>query len=209
MNNTNRALNRTVLAIAGLVSLAIGASIVWMLVDPNARTIWRSTGGTVTSWADDVFGRPLWAGTTLSLAAVIALVVALVLVVLLIAFASRQGGGSTGTVLRARSDDGEISIDTAIPSALLAERLADVPGVATLTVSAYRVRRQSTLKLTVNCRRGAAPRTVVDAIDDAVVRLEGALGARPIVYAQLTGGFRSRIHSPIRVDTSTTTARSS
>ncbi|GAB3574691.1 hypothetical protein GCM10027406_05080 [Leifsonia lichenia] len=209
MNSTNRALNRALLAIVGLLSLAIGASIVWMLVDQSARTIWRDTGHTVTAWADDLFGRPLWEGTTFSLAAVIALVIALVLVVLLIAFAFRQGGGSTGTVLRARSDDGEVSIDTAIPAALLTERLAGVAGVAGLTVSAYRVRRQPTLKVTVNCRRGAAPRTVVDAIDDAVVRLGDALGARPIVYAQLTGGFRSRVRSPIRVDTSTTTARSS
>lgn len=209
MNNTNRALNRALLAIVGLLSLAFGASIVWMLVDRSARTIWRETGRTVTARADDLFGRPLWAGTTLSLVAVIALVIALALGMLLIAFAIRQGRGSTGTVLHARGDAGEVTIDTAIPAALLTERLAGVPGVASLTISAYRVRRQPTLKVTVNCRRGAAPRTVVDAVDDAVVRLGDALGARPIVYAQLTGGFRSRVRAPIRVDTSTTTARSS
>ncbi|WP_349865061.1 hypothetical protein [Leifsonia sp. WHRI 6310E] len=207
MNNTNRALNRALLAVVGLLSLAIAASLVWLLVIPGVGALWRTWSTAALAWTDDVFGRPLWTGTTLSLAAVIALAVAVVVIVLLLAFALRQGGGSTATVVRARGEDGEIEIDTAVPAKLLVERLRGVPGVAGVAVSAYRVRRKPALKVTVDCRRGASPRTIVDAIDDAVLRLGDALGTQPTVFAQLTGGFRARVRTPVRVDTSATAVR--
>ncbi|MFF2050564.1 hypothetical protein ACFVU2_03090 [Leifsonia sp. NPDC058194] len=204
MNSTNRALNRALLAVVGLLALAVAASLAWLLVTPNGAELWRTWSRTAVAWTDDVFGRPLWSGTTVSLAAVVALAAAVVAVVLLLAFALRQGGGSTATVVRARGDDGGIEIDTAVPARLLVERLRGVPGVASVAVSAYRVRRQPALKVTVDCRRGASPRTVVDAIDDAVLRLGQALGTRPTVFAQLTGGFRARVRTPVRVDTGAT-----
>lgn len=204
MNATNRALNRTLLAVVGLLLLGVAACLGWLLVAPGAGAVWRRWATAALAWTDDVFGRPLWTGTTVGLAAVVALAAAVVVVVLLLVFALRQGGGATATVLRTRGDDGGIEIDTAVPATLLAERLRGVPGVASVAVSAYRVRRQPALKLTVSCRRGASPRTIVDAIDEAVLRLGEALGSQPIVYAQLTGGFRARVRTPVRVDTAVT-----
>ncbi|WP_025156322.1 hypothetical protein [Leifsonia aquatica] len=208
MNSTNRALNRALLAVIGVILVALAAALAWLLVVPGAGSLWRTGATAVLAWTDEVFGRPLWSGTTVGPAAIVALAAAVLVVVLLLAFALRQGGGATATLVRARGDDGAIEIDTAVPARLLVDRLRAVPGVAHVTVSAYRVRRQPALKLTVDCRRGASPRTIVDAVDDAVLRLGEALGAEPPVFAQLTGGFRARVRTPVRVDTGATAVRS-
>ncbi|WP_158861901.1 hypothetical protein [Leifsonia sp. AG29] len=208
MNDTNRALNRTVIAVAGLIALAVGVAAALLLLVPGAARQWTRTARNLVAAADDAFARPLGPGTAVSATALAALTAALATAVLLLVFMLRQGGGATSTVLRMETADGEVQIDTAVPAALLSDALASVPGVAGIGVGAYRVRGERALKLTVRCRRGASPREVVDAIDDAVLRLHAALGATPPVFAQLVGGFRARLRSAVRVDTATA-ARSS
>ena len=209
MNSTNRALNRLLLAITGLASLLAAAAAVLLLAVPGAASVWSRTAGNAVTTADAAFGRPLWPGTTVSAAAAVSLLAALVFVVLLLAFILRQGHGGTSTVATVGTPDGAVEIDTAIPAALIADRLDSVPGVDGVTVSAYRVRGTPALKITVRCRRGASPRTVADALDDAVSRLHDALGTPLPVYAQLVGGFRARLRAPARVDSSTSAARPS
>lgn len=212
MNSTNRALNRGLLAVLGLASIAVAAVIGWTLVAPSAARAWLDAGRSARTRTDSVFGTQLWAGTTVSLAAVVAIagaVVLLVLLVLLIVFIVRQGHGAASTVLSARTGDGDLDVDVSVAAALIEQRLSTVPGVARVAVSAYCVRKVVALKIAVDCRRGAAPRTIVDAIDDTVRLLGEALGSQPTVYAQLTGGFRSRLRSAVRVDTTTRAVRPS
>lgn len=201
MNDTNRALNRAVVALVGVAALAGSAAAVLLLVAPSFGRQWTTLGRQALSTADDLFARPLWPGTTVSAAAVVLLALAVIGVVLLVTFILRRGHGGTSTVVQTRTDDGSVGIDTAVPAALIADRLGAVPGVAGVTVSAYRVRRTPALKVTVRCRRGASPRTITDALDDTVERLHAALGLPIPVFAQLVGGFRSRLRSPVRVDT--------
>lgn len=209
MNDTNRTLNRVLLAVVGLAALAASAAAMLLLTVPSAQHSWANAAhGTVTS-VDRAFGRPLWPGSTVSGAALIALGAAVVFALLLIAFALRQGHGTTSTVVTVRTDDGSAEIDAAVPAALLLDRLRDVAGVASVGVSAYRVRRTPALKVTVRCRRGASPRLIADALDDAVERLHAHLGAPIPVFAQLVGGFRARLRSAVRVDTSTSATRPS
>lgn len=209
MNDTNRVINRLLLAVTGLIALAVAALAVALLLVPDAGRIWRGVGRSATTTADAAFGQPLWPGTTISLAALVALVVAVLFVVLLIALILRAGHGSTSTVLTLQTPDGSVELDTAVPATLLSEQLKPVPGVAGVAVSAYRVRRTPALKVTVRCRRGASPREVTDAVDEAVTLLDAALGTTLPVFAQLVGGFRSRLQAATRVDTSTSAARPS
>lgn len=209
MNSTNRALNRGILVVLGLASIAVAAVIGWTLVAPSAARAWLDAGRSARTWTDSVFGTPLWAGTTVSAAAVVALAAAVVLLVLLVVFIVRQGHGAAATVFSARTGDGDLDVDVSVAAALIEQRLSTVPGVAKVAVSAYRVRRVVALKVAVDCRRGASPRTIVDAIDDTVRLLGEALGSQPTVYAQLTGGFRSRLRSAVRVDTTTRAVRPS
>lgn len=209
MNDTNRALNRVLLAVVGLAALAASASAVLLLTVPSAAHAWASAAHGSVASADRAFGSPLWRGSTVSGAALIALGAAVVFALLLIVFALRQGHGTTSTIATIRTDDGSAEIDTAVPAALLVDRLHGVAGVASVGVSAYRVHRTPALKVTVRCRRGASPRLIADALDDAVERLHAHLGTPIPVFAQLIGGFRARLRSAVRVDTSTSAARPS
>uniref|UniRef100_UPI0004686261 hypothetical protein n=1 Tax=Leifsonia aquatica TaxID=144185 RepID=UPI0004686261 len=177
MTSSNRALNRILLGTVGVIALVVAAAATALLVVPGfarARTRVAHSGlGT----ADDVFGQPLWDGTTVSAGALVSLAIALAFVVLLLVFILRQGHGATSTVIALEGEDGTIEMDASVPAALLEGFLAPVTGVAGVSVTAYRVRRQPMLKVTVRCRRGAAARTIADALDDAVVRTQEALGA--------------------------------
>ena len=209
MNDTNRALNRILLLIVGVAALAASAVAVLLLTVPSAGRSWAGTAHRVVTAADNAFGSPLWPGTTVSGAAVLAVAAAVVFALLLVVFILRQGHGATSTIATIHTDDGSAEIDTAVPAALLEDRLSRVTGVASVGVAAYRVRRTRALKVTVRCRRGASPRQIADALDDAVERLHAALGVPIPVFAQLVGGFRARLRSAVRVDTSTSAARPS
>ncbi|TDP98579.1 MULTISPECIES: hypothetical protein [unclassified Leifsonia] len=209
MNDTNRVINRLLLAVTGIALLAVAGLAVALIAVPDAGRLWRGIGRSATTAADGVFGVRLWPGTTLSLAALIALAVAALFVILLIVQVVRAGHGATSTVLTLSTPDGSVELDAAVPAALLTEQLKPVPGVAGVAVSAYRVRRTPALKVTVRCRRGASPREVADAVDEAVALLDSALGTTLPVFAQLVGGFRSRLQAATRVDTSTSAARPS
>lgn len=209
MNSSNRALNRILLGIVGVIALAVAAAATALLVVPGFAREWTRAASGALGTADAIFGRPLWPGTTVSAAALVGLAGALVFVVLLLVFILRQGHGGTATVIALQGENGTIEVDASVPAALLEAFLAPVPGVAGVSVTAYRIRRQPMLKVTVRCRRGAAARTIADALDEAVVRMQEAVGSPIPVFAQLVGGFRARLRSAVRVDTSTSTARSS
>ncbi|MEN0083175.1 MAG: hypothetical protein AAGC66_00270 [Leifsonia sp.] len=207
MNASNRALNRILLGLVGLIALAVTAAVVAMIVVPGFNRQWAGSARSVLATADDVFARPLWSGTRISVAALVALGAALVFVLLLAVFVLRHGRGGTSTVLSLHSPDGLTEIDTSVPAALLENLLTPVPGVAGVSVSAYQVHREPVLKVTVRCRRGASARTIANALDDAATRVQDVLGVPTPVFAQLIGGFRARLTPAVRVDTSTSTAR--
>ncbi|MBO1740621.1 hypothetical protein [Leifsonia sp. TF02-11] len=209
MNGTNRALNRTVLALTGLIVLGVSGLAILFLVAPAFASAWKTTSHGVLASLDELFGQRLWPSTTLNAAAVVALGAAIAFAALLLVFALRQGHGRTSTVLRATTDDGTVELDAAISAVLLEDLLSPAPGIASVDVSAYRVRRDPALKITVRCRRGASPRAVTDAVDEAVARLHAALGTPVPVFAELTGGFRARLRPAVRVDTTTSSIRSS
>lgn len=209
MNDTNRVVNRLLLALVGVACLLASGLAVLLLVSPAAREQWASVSRSVVPALDAAFGRPLWPSTGLSLAAVGALAAAVVFVVLLAVLVLRAGRGSTSTVVTAAGDDGSTEVAADVASALLRDRLQSVPGVAGVDVSAYRVRREPALRLTVRCRRGASPRIVADAVEEAVGLLDTAIGVRLPVFAQLIGGFRARLRPAVRIETSTRAARPS
>lgn len=194
MNSTNRALNRIFLAIVGLAFLGVALTAIAWLVSAQ----WRSQSSefltTVVNSADHAFGMPLWHGTTVSGAALIALAVALLVIVLLIIFALRQGRGSTSELAHFESEDGSVSIDTAIAQTLLRSKLTATSGVASVNVSGYRVRSHHTaLKVSITAKRGVSPRNLVEALDTSTEQLHEIVGIPLTVFGELVGGTRTSI----------------
>ena len=66
MNRTNRALNRIVLFIVGLLFLAIGAVLVTIIVWPAATEYWTGATEAGQSWLEGVVDQTLIGATAVS-----------------------------------------------------------------------------------------------------------------------------------------------
>jgi hypothetical protein len=200
MTSTNRALNRLLVILVGLVLLVAGAAVAVGAVLPDVQ----GTVATAASDAEGPVGDALSGGQPWILWVVAA--AALVLILLLLAFALRQGHGRTGTLLRrAPGDDassptgGSLVVDAKVAEQMLEEALGHDPAIVSVDVSAFEVRRRTVLRITAVARRGVSPVQVRRSIDDAVARWDQVLGTEVPVVIQITGGLRSSASSGTRL----------
>lgn len=201
MNNTNRALNRIVVFVIGLVLLLAGGAVA-------VGALWPDVQQTVSQAASDAKGPAtdaLSGGQPWILWVVAA--AGLVLIVLLAWFALRQGHGQTGTLLtvdagsgRSTTTGGRLVIDATVAEQVLEEALADTAGIVSVDVTAFRVRRENVLRITANARRGASPVDIRRSIDQAVERWDALLGTQTPVVVQINGGLRTQMASATRLD---------
>ena len=198
MNTTNRAANRALLVLTGLVLIASGAAAVLIAALPAFASGWKAW------FADASSGLPTWTTApvagTVDWLAIAAGVVALIIALLLIAMIVRQGRGHAAAVLERRiSAAGRARIDLAIPRTLLGEHLDADPDVLANRITAYSVRGTATLKISVRARRGASPRRIADGVVQALHALDAVLGEEVPAYVQVSGGFRARTSARARV----------
>jgi len=100
VNNTNRALNRVLLLIIGLLFLALGAVGIAIMSWPTATDIWTSAGENARSWLDQAIAATAIAGGSLSWIGIGAVVAILVVVVLLILALTSIAGRRSKTAFR-------------------------------------------------------------------------------------------------------------
>jgi hypothetical protein len=200
MNSTNRALNRIVVFVIGLVLLLAGGAVAVGALLPDVQQ-------TVSQGASDVKGPTTDALTDQPWILWVVAVVSLVLIVLLAWFALRQGHGQTGMLLtvdegsrRDQTTGGRLVIDAKVAEQVLEEALADTPGIVSVDVTAFRVKRESVLRVTANARRGVSPTEIRRSIDQAVAHWDGVLGTETPVVIQINGGLRSQMSSATRLD---------
>jgi hypothetical protein len=201
MNDTNRALNRLLVFVVGLVLLVAGAAVA-------VGALWPDVQKTVSDGASDATGpvTDALSGSQVWILWVTA-AVCLVLIVLLVAFVVRQGGGRTSTLIDLSESDGDHSpagghvvVDVKVAANVLEEALSRTPGVLAADVVAFRVKGETVLRVTVDARRGASPVDLRRAVDEAVVRWDEMLGTVTPVVVQINGGLRTQMASATRLD---------
>ncbi|WP_165066725.1 Asp23/Gls24 family envelope stress response protein [Marisediminicola senii] len=200
MNNTNRALNRTVVIVTGIVLMALGAGAIAVALLPDVRSAWGDTApgvfDTVTGWFRatpmvDTGNSWIWVGIIAAL--VLAVVAAIV-------FMLRQGHGHTGTLLTDDpTDHGTTTIDTKVAEDAVQEALENRPELLSTRVSTYSVRGTPMLKVSVTARRGVSPREVTTMVDEVLHNLDALLGAEIPALVHISGGFRARTKAAARV----------
>ncbi|WP_375386846.1 hypothetical protein [uncultured Amnibacterium sp.] len=189
MNSTNRALNRLVILVVGLLLVAAGGTAVALAAAPDVAARWRAVAKELAGGAQPWVADPV-IGTASALVLGIAAVAA-ALVVLLLAFVLRQGRGRSAAALQQRDGTATTRIDLAVPRALLEEHLGARDELVGVRISAYEVRGTPMLKITARCRRGVSPGDVSALVGRAVEDLERILGTDVPTFVQLTGGFRA------------------
>jgi hypothetical protein len=209
MNSTNRALNRLLLIVVGLVLLAIGAAAAAAAFVAVVADAFAGAAADVLAALDDSLARMPLApnaeegafGAGISWIPVALVALFALAIVLLLVFVFRQGRGHTGRVHsedRTRAADGETAsagrllIESAVPQQALQEFLAGHPEIVSSRVSAYAVRGTPTLKVSVTCRRGVSPDDAARIVDEGLIALDSLLGVELPALVQLSGGFRAK-----------------
>jgi hypothetical protein len=200
MTSTNRALNRLLVILVGLVLLVAGVAVAAGAVLPDVRSTVSGAASDARGPASDALsgGQPwiLW----------VVAAAALVLILVLAWFALRQGHGRTGTLLRRTPGEdatsptgGSLVVDAAVAEQMLEEALGHDPSIVSVDVSAFEVRRGTVLRITAVARRGVSPMQVRRTIDAAVARWDAVLGTEVPVVIQIIGGLRSSMSSGTRL----------
>jgi hypothetical protein len=207
MTTSNRFGNRLVLFLLGLIVLAAGAGAVLLGSWDAARSWFGDTGAvapTLSSRLSPPDGVTLTAPDALPVLwpllviAAVGLVVAIVCVVLIF----RRGHGRTATVLTDTSADapaGEVTIATGFAQSALQDALRSRPDILSVSVSAYRHRAATALKVRVLPRGGVSPRAVVDSVRESVLALDELLGARLPVVLEIGASARASVARDERV----------
>ena len=200
MNNTNRALNRSVLVVVGLVLLTVAALLALLATQTTTQQTWTSVADTARTTVSGWFQATPLIGTQHSWLWIIALALLAAVVGLLLGFILRQGGGHSGRLISEQREDlGSTEVDSAVAEQALQQALGEHPEFLSTRVSTYRVARAAVLKISVTCRRGTSPSDVVGIVEEALGALDELLGLRIPALLQISGGFRVRTSRTTRI----------
>ena len=202
MNNTNRALNRTLLIVVGLVVAALGAAAVALATVPAIADAWREGAPGVLDAVSSALVATPFGDTGHSWLWIALVAVLLTAVLLLIRFIARQGHGRTGDLVSretSATDAGRVSIDSAVAEQSLAAALASRPEIVASRVSTYRVGGRPVLKVSATARRGVSPRELTETIEGFIRSWDDLLGIEIPVLVQISGGFRTRVSTSTRL----------
>jgi hypothetical protein len=174
MTRSNRLANRLVLALLGLIALAVAA----VLALPLAPA-WGLDIGIALTAPDTTVPAVLWAVVG---AAVIVVLAALAWIV-------TRGRGRTSAALRT---DG-VEIDTAAVQSVLRRALGASPDIAAVSASAHRHAGEPVVLVRVQASRGPDLPALTTAVRAALQRLDEVLGTSLPVVVHLTSGMRSTL----------------
>lgn len=206
MNNTNRAVNRGLLLVTGLVLVALAVVLALVATQSSAQNAWKQAASTVRSTVTGWFqATPLTmslpGGAAHSWLWLPVVAVLLLIVIALLGIILRQGQGrTTHLVSDYTPDGGGTVVDSAVAEQSLQHALSDHPEFLSTRVSTYRIARSAVLKIAVTCRRGTNPADAVRVVEHTLLALDDLLGRRIPALVQISGGFRVRTSRSTRIN---------
>lgn len=196
MNNTNRAVNRTVLLILGIVLIAIGGGVATAAAWPAAGEVWGSAASGVESWTQQAFEATAISGTQLTWVTVAILAAIVLLIALLVALAVRSIRGRKRTPLHAtgsESDLGRITVTEGFASDALKNALAERDEILSARVTANDIKRQPVLHVSITPRQNTSPLRVAETADQLVTNLGVLTGQHLTTYISVHSGLRAKL----------------
>lgn len=196
MNTTNRALNRTLLLIIGLLFLGLGAVGVAIMSWPTATDIWTSAGKDARSWLDQAIAATAIAGGSLSWIGIGAVAAILVVVVLLILALTSIAGRRSKTAFRstgAQNPLGRVTVTESFVSDAVKNSLATRDEILSAQVTANDIRNTPVLHVSVTPRQNTDPRVLVDHVDRLLTNLATLTGRDTETYVSIHTGLRARL----------------
>lgn len=206
MRQTNRALNRILLAILGLALLGAGGAVIAAGTMPGAADTWTAVASSVRESARNLVGAAPLPDPVRSWWLVAGIAVLLVGIALNAAWLASQGGGRTPRL--AEQLDGTVAgngptgtggargrtvVDVSLVSTALREALSGNRDVLATSVSAWESRRGTALRLRVEARKGSSPRELADTAEELIREIDALLGHPIPVLIRITSGARTQV----------------
>lgn len=196
MNNTNRALNRVLLLIIGLLFLVLGAVGIAIASWSTASDIWTDAGRNAESWLDQAGAATRIAGGAASWIGIGAVVAIVVVIVLLILALTSVAGRRSKTALRssgAQNPLGRVTVTESFVSDAVKNSLAGRGEILSASVTANDIRREPVLHVSVTPRQNTDPRELVDHVDKLLTNLATLTGRETAAYVSVHTGLRARL----------------
>ncbi|ASN22009.1 hypothetical protein [Arthrobacter sp. YN] len=200
MRQTNRALNRILLALLGLALLGAGAAVIAAGTLPGAADTWTAVASSVRDSARNLLGTAPLPDPVRSWWVAAGIAVLLVGVALSAAWLASQGGGRTPRLAEQRDGTdvregtrGRTVVDVGLVSTALQEALSGNRDVLATSVSAWESRRGTALRLRMEARKGSSPRELADTAEELIRELDALLGHPIPVLVRITSGARTQV----------------
>ncbi len=198
MNDTNRALNRTVLLLAGLLLTVVGGAAATSAAVPAVAQTWTTAGTTVVDALGVAADSTRIGGTAISWVAIGAVAVLVTIAGLLVWALTTLVSRRSKTVLRSGGEQtplGRVTVTEAFAADAVKNSLTRQHDVVAASVTAHTVRDQPVLHVSVTARHNADPRGVVDHVTRLLDGLTAVTGTETAGYISVHGGLRSRLAS--------------
>ncbi len=196
MNGTNRALNRVILIIVGLVMIALGGAVVAVIVWPAAAEFWTKSADTGRTWIEDTIATTTRGASALTVISIIVLALIVLLLVLLVVTLARLGGGRSRNLLSSGSSNnpiGRVSIRPGFVSDALQHSLRNRDEILFSHVAASDVRKSPIMHISVTPRQNTSPRQVLDDVDRLAANLATLTGEDVPTYISIHSGLRAKL----------------
>ncbi len=196
MNNTNRALNRILLFIIGLLFICLGAVGIAIANWPTAAEIWTEASKNAESWFDQVGAATAVAGGAASWIGIGALAAIIVVIILLVLSLTSVSGGRSKTALQAsgaRNPLGRVTVSESFVSDAVKNSLDGRDELLSVSVTANEIRREPVLHVSLTPRQNTDPRELVDSLDRLLTNLATLTGRDTATYMSIHTGLRARL----------------
>ncbi|MCK2035880.1 hypothetical protein KZC51_07005 [Microbacterium sp. SSW1-49] len=196
MNNTNRALNRTLLLIIGLLFLGLGAIGIAIMTWPTAADVWKAGAKGAQSWLDQAFASTQIAGSQITWIAVGGVAAIVVVIILLILALTSVAGHRSKTIFRSSGTQnplGRVTVTESFVSDAVKNSLDTRDEILSTHVTANDIRREPVLHVAVTPRQNTDPRMLADHVDRLLANLATLTGRETETYISIHTGLRARL----------------
>lgn len=218
MKHLPRALNRCLLFVIGLLFLATGIGLLLVAYWPPAREFFstqseRLNRGYQEIWNQSLVALPGQKIQHFSWLDIAWITLAGILVLLLLRWIFSQGGGKVKeinlfkpgsirqqTIPKPSDQAGEIIAQLAFVDDLLQDAISEDRWIDKVKTTAWEVRKDPGISLSVVAFKGADLAHVKSVIDQAIIRLDSVLGNPIPIAVHITTNWRSAFKSAERVD---------
>lgn len=192
MRNYPRKTNRFIIFLTGLLLLALATLLLCLHYLPQLRQIWKQSFKALTKV--DILWQPFSSFSKTGPIMLILMLLALIICMVCLKVIIAQGGGKRSRVMKV-THDGEQALSIAQVSFiedLLKQKLANPQLVHSVSASAWKIRKNTALRVDVVIKHGSDPAQIRPILEEAIADMDSLFGTAVPVLIHLSRPWLER-----------------